>query len=268
MSIGGLLGQALLGGAASAADGITKRQSEQRTIDARKEESDIAYKRNLATEAIRNNYAVQRQESEQAFRKSEGEADRKNRMSAALLSAKNATPKMDPMLKARIDSLNSDISAALKSDMPDTAMIKEMTKRRDQLLGMGSGNQQVDQQEQAWQQFLEGGGLNVPGKAVEAKQNATEKQSGPSSPNPVTKSPLGGLLNTPKLSMNQGASDWKAQNAEYQQLSPQINRAKKMISMGAPLTEDDIAPVMQYLSASEREKALQLIALRKELRGQ
>ena len=54
--------------------------------------------------------------------------------------SKQSTAKLDPMVKAQIDSLNSDIKALRSSGAPDEDKLRQLEQQRNKLLGLESDN--------------------------------------------------------------------------------------------------------------------------------
>jgi len=221
MSIGGLLGQALLGGTASAADGITKRQAEQRTLDARKEETMIGYQRALATDAIRNKYAVDNQKLQQDFQSSENKLNRDSQLEAARISASNRQMRMDPMQKARIEAVSAKIEAAIKAGETNTPEYKSWVEQQNQLLGMSGGAFNANTYDPELVGQLTGGGAKLPG---EAKSNA--KTSGASSP-AMTSADIESQYTAKKGLLNQAITsraELQKKNEEYGAIESNVLR--------------------------------------------
>lgn len=143
MSAGGLLGAALLGGIQGGAQTAVKVGEQRRERAWEQDMADLKNKQALAMEQMRfdNNMAVSKYE--QGARAKESALDRASNERIAGMRAKNSGKAyLDPMVKARLDTINSEIEAIYGREMIDETDRKRLAglvKVRDQMLGL-SGN--------------------------------------------------------------------------------------------------------------------------------
>lgn len=141
MSAAGLLGRALLGGVQGAATTAQDVGKQRRAAEREQEVFDVRSAQARAMEKMRAESGMKQAEYEAGQRSEQARLDRESRERIAAMPSKSGKPYLDPMMKARLDSIGSEIDAIYKKEVPeeaDRARLTQLIQTRDQMLGMSS----------------------------------------------------------------------------------------------------------------------------------